>query len=316
MPYSVLTDFTMTRKIFPRYMTVKKLYLVATTIWKRKLGKELTTAGARAQKLCCANFSRSVSVLVLVSGFSVNHHNLQITAKENMHSQSMSFTSSLIIGLITRFIYLLIGDILIHISYAIMPQVQLHSKKIFHHVKLALRAKIQMLNLMASPHDWVGTVMVFPVTLGPGSDTSGPRSNCMTEQDKKPIVHQNSRWVFSGSHIGGYQVAGNLGSKRLEWVSRSAARTYRYEDILISFRKNQAASLVSKSFGSPLLVLYDSPVIYYALDTQIRFSGFLLCRLPAVGLLFLPWLFLGIILAWSHLKVTLFVSNHECQGEE
>lgn len=44
------------------------------------------------------------------------------------------------------------------------------------------------------------------------------------------------------------------------------------------------------------LVLYDLPVIYYALDAQVRFSGFLLCRigrLLTVGLLFLPRLFLG-----------------------
>lgn len=39
-----------------------------------------------------------------------------------------------------------------------------------------------------------------------------------------------------------------------------------------NLRKNQAASLVSRLFGSPLLVLYDSLAIYYALDAQVRFS--------------------------------------------
>ena len=81
----------------------------------------------------------------------------------------------------------------------------------------------------------------------------------MVEQEK-PIVHQDSRWVFSGMVAARLVEVSHPGA----WGGhRGQPQRLGHEDIQISFRKNQAASLVSGSFGSPLLVLYDydSPFI-------------------------------------------------------
>ena len=121
--------------------------------------------------------------------------------------------------------------------------------------------------------------------------------------------------VIPGWHYGCWP--GNLAS-RCWGGHRGQPQRLRHEDIQISFRENQAASLLSGSFWIlPFLVLYDSPVIYFALDSQVRFSGFLLvCRLSITGCWpIVPAMAVLGIKAWSHLKVTLFVSNHERWGE-
>jgi hypothetical protein len=173
-------------KNIPRYMTVKKQYLVASTIWQRK---ELTTKGARnfvvrTLKHRPSQHDRS-SVLVSQSTTTTLRPKEIYTHSPVIHLFAMA---------ITRFIC----------SYGIFWFTYATSatsfEKIFHHVNRALWAKIQMLNLMASSHDWV-LKLSWCSLLNLDSGTSGPLLNSMKEQER-PIVYRDSRWIFSGSHSG------------------------------------------------------------------------------------------------------------------
>ena len=92
---------------------------------------------------------------------------------------------------------------------------------------------------------------------------------------------------------------------------RGQMQGLRHEDIQISFRKNQAASLVSRSFGSPLpgLVCFSSNLIRVGCTvTVFRILAMSNLKLSIVG----SWSTVSChgcsfgIKTWSHLKVTLF----------
>ena len=137
----------------------------------------------------------------------------------------------------------------------------------------------------------------------------------MMEQEK-PIVHQGSRWVFLG-HI----VA------RLLDVSHPGDCGHRGQPQGVKDLDMKTSNLIQKKSGGWLgegtfwippffsCMIYDSTVIYCALDTQVRFSQFF--RVLAVSIIgcwpIVPAMaVLGITYTWSHLKITLFVAKHEC----
>ena len=55
-------------------------------------------------------------------------------------------------------------------------------------------------------------------------------------------------------------------------------------------------------------------LLFCLLDILARSPGLLLLSTTDCYLMFLPWLLLEYYGSWSHLKVALFVSNHECHG--